>query len=166
MSCNSKCTFLIAQINYTSLCFFFQFDMIKKCNINLGMDKMLVSPDGDVTITNDGATILNQMEVEHQIAKLMVQLSKSQDDEIGDGTTGVVGMMYWTEKNWNAVYFLIKMPKNVEAKYYLQMRVFYLQTCVSVLRDIFAWVISGAIMRCLASKYFRLGEGIKTCGLS
>ena len=42
-------------------------------------------------MTNDGATILGQMEVEHQIAKLMVQLSKSQDDEIGDGTTGVVG---------------------------------------------------------------------------
>jgi T-complex protein 1 subunit epsilon len=43
-------------------------------------------------VTNDGATILGQMEVEHQIAKLLVQLSKSQDDEIGDGTTGVVGM--------------------------------------------------------------------------
>ena len=42
-------------------------------------------------MTNDGATILGQMEVEHQIAKLMVQLSKSQDDEIVDGTTGVVG---------------------------------------------------------------------------
>lgn len=55
------------------------------------MDKILVSPDGEVTITNDGATILDMMDVEHQIAKLMVQLSKSQDDEIGDGTTGVVG---------------------------------------------------------------------------
>ena len=44
-----------------------------------------------ITVTNDGATILSQMEVEHQIAKLLVQLSKSQDDEIGDGTTGVVG---------------------------------------------------------------------------
>ncbi|KAI8917110.1 chaperonin Cpn60/TCP-1 family [Powellomyces hirtus] len=55
-----------------------------------GLDKILISPDGDITITNDGATILNQMEVEHQIAKLLVQLSKSQDDEIGDGTTGVV----------------------------------------------------------------------------
>jgi len=55
-----------------------------------GLDKMMVSPDGDVTITNDGATILKQMDVEHQIAKLMVQLSQSQDDEIGDGTTGVV----------------------------------------------------------------------------
>jgi T-complex protein 1 subunit epsilon len=57
-----------------------------------GLDKMMVNPDGEVTITNDGATILKQMDVEHQIAKLMVQLSQSQDDEIGDGTTGVVGM--------------------------------------------------------------------------
>lgn len=55
-----------------------------------GMDKMLQSPDGDVTITNDGATILEQMDVENQIGKLMVELSRSQDYEIGDGTTGVV----------------------------------------------------------------------------
>ncbi|KAF9673387.1 hypothetical protein SADUNF_Sadunf10G0018800 [Salix dunnii] len=55
-----------------------------------GMDKMLQSPDGDVTITNDGATILEQMDVDNQIAKLLVELSRSQDYEIGDGTTGVV----------------------------------------------------------------------------
>ncbi|KAJ1554074.1 T-complex protein 1 subunit epsilon, partial [Cladochytrium tenue] len=55
-----------------------------------GLDKILISPDGDITVTNDGATILSQMEVDNQIAKLLVQLSKSQDDEIGDGTTGVV----------------------------------------------------------------------------
>lgn len=55
-----------------------------------GMDKMLVSPDGEVTISNDGATILDNMQVEHQVAKLLVELSKSQDAEIGDGTTGVV----------------------------------------------------------------------------
>lgn len=55
-----------------------------------GLDKMMVSPDGDITVTNDGATILKEMDVDHEIAKLMVQLSKSQDDEIGDGTTGVV----------------------------------------------------------------------------
>jgi T-complex protein 1 subunit epsilon len=55
-----------------------------------GMDKMLQSSDGDITITNDGATILEMMEVENQIGKLMVELSKSQDHEIGDGTTGVV----------------------------------------------------------------------------
>ena len=59
------------------------------------MDKILVSPDSDVTITNDGATILEQMNVEHEIAKLLVDLSKSQDDEIGDGTTGVVGINFF-----------------------------------------------------------------------
>jgi len=59
-----------------------------------GLDKMLVSPDGEVMVTNDGATILQQMDVEHQIARLLVQLSKSQDDEIGDGTTGVVGVYF------------------------------------------------------------------------
>ncbi len=53
------------------------------------MDKMMVSTDGDVTITNDGATILEKMEVDHQVARLLVDLSKSQDNEIGDGTTGV-----------------------------------------------------------------------------
>ena len=55
-----------------------------------GMDKMLVDADGDVAITNDGATILERMEVQHQVAKLLVELSQSQDNEIGDGTTGVV----------------------------------------------------------------------------
>jgi len=55
-----------------------------------GLDKLMQSSDGDVTITNDGATILKMMDVDHQVAKLMVQLSQSQDDEIGDGTTGVV----------------------------------------------------------------------------
>ena len=49
-----------------------------------------MSSDGDITITNDGATILKMMDVDHQVAKLLVQLSQSQDDEIGDGTTGVV----------------------------------------------------------------------------
>merc|ERR1740129_1279220 len=57
-----------------------------------GMDKMVVGPDGDVLVTNDGATILEKMDVQHHIAKLLVDLSKSQDDEIGDGTTGIVVM--------------------------------------------------------------------------
>lgn len=55
-----------------------------------GLDKMMVSPDGEVCITNDGATIMDKMDVQHHVAKLMVELSKSQDAEIGDGTTGVV----------------------------------------------------------------------------
>lgn len=55
-----------------------------------GMDKIIISPDGDITVTNDGATILKKMPVEHECARLLVELSKSQDDEVGDGTTGVV----------------------------------------------------------------------------
>ena len=72
-----------------------------------GLDKILISPDGDITVTNDGATILSQvravrapvehkltswlqMEISNHVAKLLVELSRSQDDEIGDGTTGVV----------------------------------------------------------------------------
>lgn len=55
-----------------------------------GLDKILIGPDGDIQVTNDGATIMNNMELEHPVAKLLVELSKAQDDEIGDGTTGVV----------------------------------------------------------------------------
>src|SRR5438876_310244 len=51
------------------------------------MDKMLVDGFGDVTITNDGATILDEMEVQHPAAKMMVEVAKTQDDEVGDGTT-------------------------------------------------------------------------------
>ena len=55
-----------------------------------GLDKMLVDDIGDVTITNDGATILRQIEVEHPAAKILVELSQLQDKEVGDGTTTVV----------------------------------------------------------------------------
>ncbi|KAI8867790.1 hypothetical protein GQ42DRAFT_50901 [Ramicandelaber brevisporus] len=54
-----------------------------------GQDKILVSADGDIVVTNDGATMLKNLDVEHEIARLLVQLSQSQDDEIGDGTTSV-----------------------------------------------------------------------------
>eukprot|EP00741_Cyanophora_paradoxa_P021374 tig00021350_g20633.t1 len=56
----------------------------------VGLDKMLVDDIGDVTITNDGATILKQIEVEHPAAKVLVELSNLQDQEVGDGTTSVV----------------------------------------------------------------------------
>jgi len=55
-----------------------------------GMDKMLVSELGDIVITNDGATILEEMNVEHPIAKIMVDIAKTQDKEVGDGTTTAV----------------------------------------------------------------------------
>lgn len=56
----------------------------------VGLDKMLVDDIGDVTITNDGATILKQLEVEHPAGKVLVELAGLQDQEVGDGTTSVV----------------------------------------------------------------------------
>uniref|UniRef100_A0A095B463 T-complex protein 1 subunit alpha n=1 Tax=Schistosoma haematobium TaxID=6185 RepID=A0A095B463_SCHHA len=56
----------------------------------VGLDKMLVDDVGDVTITNDGATILKLLDVEHPAAKILVQLAQLQDEEVGDGTTSVV----------------------------------------------------------------------------
>ena len=55
-----------------------------------GMDKMLVDSFGDVTITSDGRTILDEMDVQHPAAKMMVEVAKAQDQEVGDGTTSAV----------------------------------------------------------------------------
>lgn len=64
--------------------------MIKSSLGPTGLDKMLVDDIGDVTVTNDGATILSQMEIEHPAARLLVDLAQLQDKEVGDGTTSVV----------------------------------------------------------------------------
>ena len=56
----------------------------------VGLDKMLVDEIGDVVVTNDGATILNKLDVEHPAARLLVELAQLQDKEVGDGTTSVV----------------------------------------------------------------------------
>ncbi len=55
-----------------------------------GMDKMLVDSMGDITVTNDGITILEKMDIEHPAAKMMVEISKTQEEEVGDGTTTAV----------------------------------------------------------------------------
>ena len=55
-----------------------------------GMDKMLIDSLGDITVTNDGATILDEIDVEHPAAKMMKEVAKAQDDEVGDGTTTAV----------------------------------------------------------------------------
>src|SRR5271166_4022785 len=55
-----------------------------------GMDKMLVDGMGDVTITNDGATILKEIDVQHPAAKMIIEISKTTDNEVGDGTTSAV----------------------------------------------------------------------------
>ncbi|NLA39272.1 MAG: thermosome subunit [Methanomicrobiales archaeon] len=58
-----------------------------------GMDKMLVSPSGDVVITNDGAAILHEMSVQHPGGKLVVEVAETQDDEVGDGTTTAIVLL-------------------------------------------------------------------------
>src|SRR5438552_18737821 len=65
-------------------------NIVKSCLGPRGMDKMLVSSIGDATITNDGATILKELDVEHPAAKMMVEVAKSLDNEVGDGTTSSV----------------------------------------------------------------------------
>src|SRR5213594_1981038 len=55
-----------------------------------GMDKMLVDSMGDVVITNDGVTILKEIDIEHPAAKMIVEVAKTQDQECGDGTTSAV----------------------------------------------------------------------------
>ena len=65
-------------------------EMLKTSLGPRGLDKMLIDSFGDVTVTNDGATIVKEMEVQHPAAKLMVEIAKAQDAEVGDGTTSVV----------------------------------------------------------------------------
>ncbi len=54
------------------------------------MDKMLVDGMGDIVVTNDGATILKEMDIEHPATKMLVEVAKTQEDEVGDGTTTAV----------------------------------------------------------------------------
>ena len=65
-------------------------DIVKTTLGPKGMDKMLVSPLGDIVITNDGVTILEEMQIEHPAAKMMVEIAKTQETEVGDGTTTAV----------------------------------------------------------------------------
>lgn len=65
-------------------------EMVKTTLGPKGMDKMLVSPTNDIIVTNDGVTILKEMQIEHPAAKMMVNIAKTQDSEVGDGTTSVV----------------------------------------------------------------------------
>ncbi len=65
-------------------------DLVKTSLGPRGLDKMLVDSIGDVTITNDGATILKEIDVQHPVAKMMVEIAKTIDNEVGDGTTSSV----------------------------------------------------------------------------
>ena len=65
-------------------------EMVKTTLGPKGMDKMLVSPTNEIIVTNDGVTILDEMQIEHPAAKMMVEIAKTQESEVGDGTTTAV----------------------------------------------------------------------------
>ena len=77
-----------------------------------GMDKMLVDSLGDVTITNDGATILKEIDVQHPAAKMLVEIAKTTDNEVGDGTTSAVvlaGALLNNAESLIIIFFLASM---------------------------------------------------------
>ena len=87
-----------------------------------GLDKMLVDDIGDVTITNDGATILKQLEVVHPAAKVLVELSQIQDREVGDGTTSVVILAAELLKRANELVKNKVHPTSIMAGYRLALK--------------------------------------------
>jgi len=99
-----------------------------------GLDKMLVDDIGDVTITNDGATILKQLEVTHPAAKVLVELSQIQDREVGDGTTSVVILAAELLKRANELVKNKVHPTSIMAGYRLALKesVKHIQQVLSV----------------------------------
>ena len=88
----------------------------------VGLDKMMVDEVGDVTITNDGATILQLLEVEHPAAKVLVELAALQDEEVGDGTTSVVIVAAELLKNADELVKQKIHPTSIIAGYRLAMK--------------------------------------------
>lgn len=88
----------------------------------VGLDKMLVDEVGDVTVTNDGATILRLLEVEHPAAKVLTELASQQDEEVGDGTTSVVILAAELLRRANELVRARIHPTSIIAGYRLAMR--------------------------------------------
>lgn len=84
-----------------------------------GMDKMIVDSLGDVTVTNDGVTILEEMQIEHPAAKMVVEVAKTQEDEVGDGTTTAVVLAGELLKNAESLIDLEVHPTIVAKGYRL-----------------------------------------------
>merc|ERR1719383_1647099 len=100
----------------------------------VGLDKMLVDDIGDVTITNDGATILSLLEVQHPAAKILVELAEQQDKTVGDGTTSVVIIAAELLKKGNDLVRQKIHPTSIIAGYRMAVReaVKYLQTELAI----------------------------------
>lgn len=103
----------------------------------VGLDKMMVDNIGDVTVTNDGATILKQLEVEHPAARVLVDLAELQDSEVGDGTTSVVILAAELLKRANDLVRAKVHPTNIMAGYRLAMKeaVRYIKSNLTVTSD-------------------------------
>jgi T-complex protein 1 subunit alpha len=102
-----------------------------------GLDKMLVDEIGDVVISNDGATILRSLEVQHPAAKVLVELSRLQDQEVGDGTTSVVVVAAELLKRANDLVKYKIHPTMIIAGFRLAMKesIQYIKDCLSVKTD-------------------------------
>lgn len=87
-----------------------------------GLDKMLVDELGEVTVTNDGATIVGLLEVEHPAARVLTELAAQQDEEVGDGTTSVVLLAAELLRRANDLVVARIHPANIIAGYRLAMR--------------------------------------------
>jgi T-complex protein 1 subunit alpha len=128
-----------------------------------GLDKMLVDDIGDVTITNDGATILKQLEVEHPAAKVLVDLAHLQDNEVGDGTTSVVIVAAELLKRANELVKNNIHPTTVISGYRIAMRecLKYIQANLSIKVDQLEQDILGQIARTSLSSKFVGVDGEK-----
>eukprot|EP00927_Polykrikos_kofoidii_P077554 TRINITY_DN74491_c0_g1_i1.p1 TRINITY_DN74491_c0_g1~~TRINITY_DN74491_c0_g1_i1.p1 ORF type:complete len:568 (+),score=110.49 TRINITY_DN74491_c0_g1_i1:61-1704(+) len=121
-----------------------------------GLDKMLVDDIGEVTITNDGATILKLLEVEHPAAKVMVELANLQDSEVGDGTTSVVIIAAELLRRANELVKNNIHPTTIIAGYRLAMReaIKYIQANQSIKVDALEQDVLANIARTTLSSKF------------
>lgn len=126
-----------------------------------GLDKMLVDDIGDVTITNDGATILKQLEVEHPAAKVLVELANLQDTEVGDGTTSVVIVAAELLKRANELVKNNIHPTTIIAGYRLAMReaIKFIQENLSIKVDQLGEDVLLSVARTSLSSKFIGSEG-------
>lgn len=114
-----------------------------------GLDKMLVDQVGDVTVTNDGATIVGLLEVEHPAARILTELAQQQDQEVGDGTTSVVILAAELLKRANDLVQDKIHPTNIIGGYRLAIR----EACKYVRERMVCWGTRAAVgvrnRRCL-----------------
>mmetsp|Transcript_39209 Transcript_39209/g.63343 ORF Transcript_39209/g.63343 Transcript_39209/m.63343 type:complete len:550 (-) Transcript_39209:316-1965(-) len=130
-----------------------------------GLDKMLVDDIGDVTITNDGATILKQLEVEHPAAKVLVELANLQDSEVGDGTTSVVIIAAELLKRANELVKNNIHPTTIIAGYRIAMKesIKYIQENLSIKVDSLDQDVLFNIAKTTLSSKFIGAEGAIFC---